>query len=111
MTYCKNCHKMSRDDDFCSHCGSAVWSEDDVSADAAVRCDSLKEHTHDKVTYDRTERGDGVHIPEGYKPYNPTNSTKTNNGKKSKSGTVVFTGAALIVILKIIIRILKAILR
>lgn len=93
MTYCKNCHKMSRDDDFCSHCGSAVWDEDYVSNDAAIRCDSLDGHTHDKVTYDISERGEGVHIPEGYKPYNPTNQhgNAHNNADPTKKAKTAAT--------------------
>ncbi|MGN0641879.1 MAG: hypothetical protein ACI4JJ_01915 [Huintestinicola sp.] len=27
MTKCKNCGKLSRDDDFCNHCGSAVYPD------------------------------------------------------------------------------------
>ena len=54
---------MSKDDDFCSHCGSAVWGEDFVSNDAAINCDSLENHTHDKVTYNRTERGEAYISP------------------------------------------------
>ena len=92
MTYCKNCHRMSKDDDFCSHCGSAVWGEDFVSNDAAINCDSLENHTHDKVTYNRTERGEGVHIPEGYKPYNPTNQNNQNaSGASAKNAKAVAT--------------------
>lgn len=93
MTYCKNCHKMSKDDDFCSHCGAAVWGDDCISNDAPIQCDLLDGHTHDKVTYDKSERGEGVHIPEGYKPYNPTNqrpniqdrSGSQNNAKLAKN--------------------------
>lgn len=100
MTYCKNCHKMSKDDDFCSHCGSAVWGEDFVSNNAAINCDSLENHTHDKVTYSRTERGEGVHIPEGYRPYNPTNNnTNTSSAGKGNLVGVMITIAVIITII------------
>lgn len=83
---------MSKDDDFCSHCGSAVWGENDISTNAAINCDS-DGHTHDKVTYNRTERGEGVHIPEGYKPYNPTNQNDQNSSgdsaKNAKSAATI----------------------
>ena len=105
MTYCKNCHKMSRDDDFCSHCGSAVWGEDYVSNDAAINCDSLSGHTHDKVTYDRTERGEGVHIPEGYKPYNPT----PKKGDAAGNGKAVSTLIKIIITISIISSVIEAI--
>ena len=28
MTRCPNCNKLSKDDDFCSHCGAAVYGDD-----------------------------------------------------------------------------------
>lgn len=94
---------MSKDDDFCSHCGSAVWGEDYVSQDASIRCDTLDNHSHDKVTYSKSERGEGVHIPEGYKPYNPTNQhydKKADTAKKSSKAAsgIVKTVITLVVI-------------
>lgn len=90
---------MSKDDDFCSHCGSAVWGENDISTGAAINCNS-DGHTHDKVTYDRTERGEGVHIPEGYRPYNPTNNTSntSSSGKRNPVGTIIIIIVALSII-------------
>lgn len=102
---------MSKDDDFCSHCGSAVWGEDYVSQDVSIRCDTMKDHSHDKVTYSNSERGEGVHIPEGYKPYNPTNGGNTyKSGKNSKAGKVISTGVVIFFILKAVVKILKAFL-
>lgn len=112
MTYCKNCHKMSKDDDFCSHCGSAVWGEDYVSQDAAINCDTMKDHSHDKVTYSKSERGEGVHIPEGYKPYNPTHqqnyNKKTDTAKKnSKAASGIAKAAILLVVLRAILKLVN----
>lgn len=98
---------MSRDDDFCSHCGSAVWGDDYVSQDAAINCDTMKDHSHDKVTYSKSERGEDVHIPEGYKPYNPTNENKTNTGKKnSKIGSGITKAVVLLIVLKILTKLI-----
>ncbi|MGN0602489.1 MAG: hypothetical protein ACI4I2_00790 [Oscillospiraceae bacterium] len=110
MTYCKNCHKMSKDDDFCSHCGSAVWGEDYVSQDAAINCDTMKDHSHDKVTYSKSERGEGVHIPEGYKPYNPTYSRSPKAAEKSKNGKGVLAVISTVVTLSILKYIIEAII-
>lgn len=102
---------MSKDDDFCSHCGSAVWGEDYVSQDVSIRCDTMEGHSHDKVTYSKSERGEGVHIPEGYEPYNPTNSGNTyKSGKKPKAGKVISAGVVIYFVLKAVIKILKTFL-
>ena len=55
MKICPECHKISKDDDFCSNCGAAVFSADDYSEDAS--CRDLSGHDHSKITYDRSERG------------------------------------------------------
>ncbi len=49
MKYCKNCHRMSRDDDFCSHCGCAVYGDDDYTTD--IDCDNYEDHSHEKESY------------------------------------------------------------
>lgn len=50
MKLCKECHKLSRDDDFCSHCGAAVFGLDDVT-DLSVNCDRIHGHDHRKQSY------------------------------------------------------------
>ena len=96
---------MSKDDDFCSHCGSAVWGEDYVSQDVSIRCDTMEGHSHDKVTYSKSERGEGVHIPEGYKPYNPT----PKKGDAAGNGKAVSTLIKIIITISIISSVIEAI--
>ncbi|MBQ3918037.1 MAG: zinc ribbon domain-containing protein [Oscillospiraceae bacterium] len=55
MKICPECHKISKDDDFCSHCGAAVFGFDNYSESA--RCNDYSGHDHSKITFDRTERG------------------------------------------------------
>lgn len=51
MKYCNNCHRLSKDDDFCSHCGCAVYGNDDNYSEN-ISCESIdKNHSHEKVTY------------------------------------------------------------
>ena len=107
MTYCKNCHKLSKDDDFCSHCGAAVWGENEVSNDAPISCDTMKDHTHDKVTYSTSERGEGVHIPEGYKPNDPTEQRRPNaSNKNTKLGSGITKAVILLIVLKVISKVI-----
>ena len=56
MKICPECHKISKDDDFCSHCGSAVYGHDDHSSSAEIDCDNYKGHTHEKQSYDTYTR-------------------------------------------------------
>lgn len=46
MKICPICHKLSKDDDFCSHCGSAVYAEEDHSSSEQIKCTNF--HTHEK---------------------------------------------------------------
>lgn len=50
MKICPECHKLSKFDDFCSHCGSAVYGSDDFSQ-GTISCDDIKGHSHEKTTY------------------------------------------------------------
>lgn len=56
MTICPECHKLSRDDDFCSHCGAAVFGFENYSPKSAD-CAGYGKHDHDKITFDRSEHG------------------------------------------------------
>ena len=56
MTICPECHRLSRDDDFCSYCGAAVFGYTDYSSKTAS-CLDIDRHSHDKITYDVSERG------------------------------------------------------
>ncbi len=49
MKMCPECHKLSRDDDFCSHCGAAVYGDDNYTDIADISCGKI--HSHEKVSY------------------------------------------------------------
>ena len=51
MKFCNECKRLSKDDDFCSHCGAAVFGSNNYSA-SSVSCAGSKGHDHDKLTYD-----------------------------------------------------------
>lgn len=58
MKICPECHKLSRDDDFCSHCGAAVYPDNsysgsDISCGNYREFDGGREHTHEKESYSR----------------------------------------------------------
>ena len=48
MKYCSNCHRFSKDDDFCTHCGSAVY---DDNSENSIDCSQIPGHTHEKQTF------------------------------------------------------------
>ncbi|MCI7767287.1 MAG: hypothetical protein MSJ26_04805 [Oscillospiraceae bacterium] len=48
MKYCSNCHRFSKDDDFCSNCGSAVY---DDNSENSIDCSQIPGHTHEKQTF------------------------------------------------------------
>lgn len=55
MRVCPECHKLSRDDDFCSHCGAAVYPDNNFTG-GDIDCGSYREfdggsHSHEKQTY------------------------------------------------------------
>ncbi|MBQ5311357.1 MAG: hypothetical protein ILP19_04880, partial [Oscillospiraceae bacterium] len=63
-----------RDDDFCSNCGAAVFSADDVSDSRSIDCNTYdRGHDHSKITYDVSERGTNVRPPVRQLP--PSGST------------------------------------
>lgn len=72
MTRCPNCKKLSKDDDFCSHCGAAVYADDgDFSG---PDCSAYEQgHTHEKQSYSapytRNPAG-GMKQPQAVKPKN-----------------------------------------
>lgn len=53
MKLCPECHKLSKDDDFCSHCGSAVYGSDNIST-GTLSCDEIEGHSHEKTTYSQS---------------------------------------------------------
>ncbi|MDE7293454.1 MAG: hypothetical protein K2N72_03415 [Oscillospiraceae bacterium] len=61
MRMCPECHRLSRDDDFCSHCGAAVYP-DNTYTGSNISCDNYREfdggrHTHEKESYSRPYAG------------------------------------------------------
>lgn len=86
MTRCPNCGKLSKDDDFCSHCGAAVYSDDgDFSA---PDCSSYESgHTHEKQSYSAP---------------NTQNSSRSTPAAKPK-GSGCVTAIAIIIILMFVL--------
>lgn len=84
MRICPECHRLSRDDDFCSHCGSAVYP-DNTYTGSNIDCDSYREfdggsHSHEKQSY--TEMYPGRFSSSG---------TPVEGGRKGKgAGCVVW---------------------
>lgn len=76
MRICPNCKKLSRDDDFCSHCGAAVYADNEDFAGDDISCDSYSGHSHEKTTYTP---------PYSTLPVNPSPSPRAanENGKKT----------------------------
>ncbi|MGN1090859.1 MAG: hypothetical protein ACI4Q6_10700 [Huintestinicola sp.] len=54
MKLCPECHRLSKDDDFCSHCGSAVYGNDNIST-GTLSCDDIDGHSHEKTTYSQPQ--------------------------------------------------------
>lgn len=52
MKMCPNCHRLSKDDDFCSHCGSAVYED---NADYSIDCSQIPGHNHEKQTFTQND--------------------------------------------------------
>ncbi len=52
MKMCPNCHRLSKDDDFCSHCGSAVYED---NTDYSIDCSQIPGHTHEKQTFTQND--------------------------------------------------------
>lgn len=50
MKYCNECHRLSRDDDFCSHCGAAVYGNDNASG-GNISCDTISGHVHEQQSF------------------------------------------------------------
>ena len=72
MTRCPNCKKLSKDDDFCSHCGAAVYADDgDFSG---PDCSAYEQgHTHEKQSYSAPytqNPAGGMKQPQTVKPKN-----------------------------------------
>ncbi len=64
MKICPECHKLSKDDDFCSYCGAAVFTAEDYTDSASIDCNRYdRGHEHRKVTYDISEKGTTLKPP------------------------------------------------
>lgn len=74
MKLCPNCHRLSKDDDFCSYCGSAVY---DDNTDYSIDCSQIKGHTHEKQTFSENS---------SYQSYRQTSSNSSPEAKKKGKG-------------------------
>lgn len=86
MKICPECHKLSKDDDFCSYCGAAVYGENDVSENDKINCDNDRRHSHAKQTFTDSRKGNGPIINgTGYKGRDFTKMRDNTPEKKKKS--------------------------
>lgn len=94
MRMCPNCKRLSRDDDFCSRCGAAVYPENsDYSED--ISCTGYAGHSHEKTTYTRpysTLSGNGR-----------TEQPKQSGSRNAQSGKSKNSGCVIAVIIFIVI--------
>ena len=102
MKLCPNCHRISKDDDFCSHCGSAVYGDNNYSGNDLIDCDNYKGHSHEKQTFSEQKYSSGpiVNGPE----YQGRDFTRMSDGpvkkikQKKKGGGCIKTIVVLAVI-------------
>jgi len=100
MKMCPNCHRLSKDDDFCSHCGSAVYED---NADYSVDCSQIPGHTHEKQSFTQNNTA-------SYRDYSQSGSAgspevKVKGKLKGCLSVIVF-----IIILNVLFDIIGAIL-
>ena len=83
---CPNCKRLSKDDDFCSHCGAAVYP-DNSDYSANISCTGYEGHSHEKTTYTKPYST----ISENGRTEQPkqSGSQSAQNGKSKNSGCVV----------------------
>lgn len=90
MKYCNNCHRLSKDDDFCSHCGAAVYGDDEDHS-ANISCEDFEDgHSHEKVTYTSEYTTHQTKTPYNANRYGNTSSNTQATKKKSKGGFALF---------------------
>lgn len=78
MKLCPNCHRLSKDDDFCSHCGSAVY---DDNTEYSVDCSQIPGHTHEKQSFSENNT-----YSQHKQSYSQTDSDASNEIKKKGKG-------------------------
>lgn len=76
---CPNCHRLSKDDDFCSHCGSAVYED---NTDFSIDCSDIPGHTHEKQSFTQSDQSASQY----YREPRQNNSAKP---KKKANGCLV----------------------
>ncbi len=97
MKLCPECHKLSKDDDFCSRCGAAVYNTENYSGDNLIDCSRQPDHSHEKTTYTKPystlENSGGVRRYSGVdsagRPYTGRDFTQSRSNpapKKKKGG-------------------------
>lgn len=101
MKLCPECHRLSRDDDFCSHCGAAVYGNDNYSDSAMISCDSISGHDHRQETFSQSGYTSGpvVNGPD----YKGKDFTKMpDKTPKKKAGGIVKLIIVVIIIMSIL---------
>ncbi|MGN1105747.1 MAG: hypothetical protein ACI4RH_03785 [Huintestinicola sp.] len=76
MKLCPNCHRLSKDDDFCSFCGNAVY---DDNSESSIDCSQIPGHTHEKQTF--TENTTYTRQNSSYNKSTSTSPEATKKGK------------------------------
>ena len=79
MKLCPNCHRISKDDDFCSRCGSAVY---DDNTSYSVDCSQFSGHTHEKQSFS------GKNSYELNRTGSPDRTSYGSSGKKKGGGFI-----------------------
>lgn len=78
MKLCPNCHRLSKDDDFCSFCGSAVYED---NTDYSVDCSQIPGHTHEKQSFSESKANSSQS-----RSYQQTEPAAPSKKKKKHSG-------------------------
>lgn len=90
MKICPECHRLSRDDDFCSRCGAAVYGDDDYSDPVSISCESDRTHSHKQETFtDNRYKDRPVINGSAYKGAAPRNSSPERKRKGSPLTTLI----------------------
>lgn len=73
---------MSKDDDFCSRCGSAVYDNDNISSSDDISCSNYSGHSHEKQSF---QNGSSYNYNIGNRNYSEQYKS-AQNSKVNKKG-------------------------
>ncbi len=87
MKMCPECRRLSKDDDFCSHCGAAVYDTENYSDISSIDCSNYKEHSHEKQSFSENTYVYSLRSALTGRAAENIPSAKNNNSHYSKSYT------------------------